>query len=300
MRLLIVFIVVSLSICLSTSVKSLDVKIYQQVIQLDCPLTEISNGSGTVVAPGCPPQNPKITSVDPNYGQPIISGLYDAAHGGTIKVTLNGETYTQGLGSNLQTTGNVWVLDLLTLSPRLLPGIYEIQVLHMLGDGAEINDTTQDELTVYNYHIGTPTVARTVWVGGQPKIRGTFDQANSSKLSVNVNGVWYDLGTSPELSTWGGSWLLDLSSLKPSLPVGEYVVVARATGVDSAVVVSSSGVNLMILPINPVNIIKNPLNGPLASTGSSIDKIVTAVVVVAIVSMSSLLFWISRRRYRKG
>lgn len=396
MRLVSALAVFCVMVLFSPSAQAVNSKLYQHIYQLDCALTITSNGSGTVVTPGCSPQNPRITSVVPNWGQPTITGLYDAAHGGSIVVTLNGVTYSPGAGSRLQVNGNMWTLNLSQLSPPLLPGAYDVSVIHTLGDGSVLTDATTNEMTVSPYDMGlptvtpivsldgkpiisgtfnashtdslqvtvagqlyqlgvdpqltaagntwkldlsglliplpfgaydvsiqatlldgqvdednttnellvqrpdadAPTVSPTTWVGGQPKIKGTYDAANSVSLRVFVAGKWYVLGVSPELTAQGNNWYLDLSNLQPPLAVGTYEVIVQVTSRDGSVYGNLPTQNLTILPLNIINVIKDPTHSPLASTGMNSYKAILFGIIAIVGAV--ILFVVGKRRKKAG
>jgi len=214
---------------------SVNSSLNQQILQLDCTLTPISNGSGTVVTPDCPPHIPIITGVFANQGQPTITGLYDAAYGESLNISLNGVVYSLGVSGQLQATGNTWTLNLSQLSPPLLQGQYDIEIDHTLPGGETLEDSTTNELTILPYDVGLPTVSPVVSLDGRPVISGTFKSSHTDSLRITLAGQLYDLGVDPELTASGNTWQLDLTSLPIPLPLGSYNVMVRAVLFDGQV-----------------------------------------------------------------
>lgn len=196
----------------------------QLIFELDCTLSVSSNGSGTAILPNCAPQQPTIGNVVPNQGQPTVSGLYDAAYGGTLTVIVNGVTYTAGASSQLTTTSNLWTLNLSTLMPPLLPGAYDILIQHTLSDATVLSDTTLNEMIISQYEVLNPTVTPLVTTSGKPVISGTYDPLHTSTLAISIDGRYYELGSSPELTVVGNTWQLNLTGTPLVMTPGAYDV----------------------------------------------------------------------------
>lgn len=99
----------------------------QTITPLDCTLTTLANGSGTVINTDCDPQPPQIDNVNINNGRPIITGKYDAVNSLFFRVKFNNVWYTLGApNSRLTATGNLWRLDFSNITEPFEQGSYEI------------------------------------------------------------------------------------------------------------------------------------------------------------------------------
>lgn len=230
-----------------------DSRLSQRIDGLYCPLTSTSNGSGTVVSPGCEPQAPIVGSAIPNNGYPTVEGLFDAAFGPNFRVGLGGKWYVNGTSAELSTSGNVWTLDLQMSSDRLLPGKYEVRAEHTLSTSAVLADTTSDELVIPIIPIVAPTIKPMTSTDGLPILSGTYDANESQRLRVRIDTVWYELGVDSELSATGNTWKLDLSKIFPPLSLGRYDVDVEVVASDGRTVVDTSTGELVVqAPPTPV------------------------------------------------
>lgn len=117
---------------------------FEQTIKpLDCTLTELSNGSGTVINSDCPPQPALIDSVQTKNGRlAVIFGRYDAANIRIFKVRFNGVWYQLGVDRELTAKGNMWQLDLTTTEPPLTAGRYTVDFEELSYSGSTIMTST--------------------------------------------------------------------------------------------------------------------------------------------------------------
>lgn len=77
----------------------------------------------------------------------------------------------------------------------------------------------------------TPTVNTNPQLATNGTITGTYDSTNSTSFTVSIDGVTYTLGSSPELTTVGDQWSLDLSAGVQVLDFETtYSVVATSNG----------------------------------------------------------------------
>lgn len=90
----------------------------QQLLEPDC----------SESADACEMAKPSIEKITINDNRPVISGTYDAAFSRHLRVALGGRYYTFSVDDQLTAHGNVWVLDLQSLSQPLMPGAYELIV----------------------------------------------------------------------------------------------------------------------------------------------------------------------------
>jgi len=147
--------------------QAIDYQLRQVIEPLDCTITETSNGSGTTINSDCPPQAPLVSSVQVNDGQPIIRGLFDAANAQAFRVHFLGVWYQLGVDAELTATGNVWTLNLGSLTPPLSPGSYPL-LLQMTthqdevleGQGVVIIPSPNPDPDPPVPHQPTPTPAR--------------------------------------------------------------------------------------------------------------------------------------------
>lgn len=107
----------------------------QQITPNVCSYTTVETGLGKTHDNTCPPFAPKIVSMNANAGRPVITGVYDAVHTTMLRVRFGGVWYASGKSAELNTDGNVWVLNLVTLERPLQAGEYTIEVETTNADG---------------------------------------------------------------------------------------------------------------------------------------------------------------------
>ncbi len=104
--------------------------------------------------------------------------------------------------------------------------------------------------------LGTPEVdVIATSNSSQPTITGTWDESSvtNTNLRVTVNGVAYELGTDPELTTDGsGNWTLDLTGSSQNLTEGSFEVVASNITSGGAVIDSDNTTGELTIDFVPV------------------------------------------------
>ncbi len=229
-----------------------------------------------------------IDTLDPGISNaPQLTGTVNDPSA-TILVTANGNTYTAANHGD-----GTWMLAAGAISPALVPGDYTATVVFK--DAATNTSNVQTTITVLRGDADVPTVSSVNWIGGTPKITGTYDQANSQSLRVRVNGLWYRLGTDPQLTVNGNAWTLDLTNIQPPLAAGSYDVTVEITTRSGATIADTSTAELKVLAPNPANIIGNLL---APHSGVTLLKTAIPLLLIPVVIISAITtLYVSRRIY---
>ena len=178
------------------------------------------------------PDVPTITALQTNDPTPVLSGTADPD--AELAITINGITYatdnssTSGMPSpelSLLADGT-WTLDLSAITP-LADGSYEVVALSTDTAGNTASDVTTDELTIDTVPPSQPTVDSVLSNSDQPLLTGTA--VGAIELTVEVDGIMYELGVDPALTLDGaGNWQLDLSATGQQLSDGTFDVAVTA------------------------------------------------------------------------
>ncbi len=94
-----------------------------------------------------------------------------------------------------------------------------------------VNNGTTDSVSTYTMTVdvtpvvGIPTIDSQITADTTPTIIGTYDSGNSVELEVFVDGTLYILSTSPELTSVGDNWTLNITV---PLTNGTYEVVTTS------------------------------------------------------------------------
>lgn len=216
---------------------------------------------------------------------PGLTGTVDDP-AATVTVTINGQTYTATNNGNGGWTIAPGVIDPLSVGTHTV----QITVTDVAGNASMTNAS----LTILRGDADLPTVNPVEWVGGTPLITGSYDSQNSQSLRVRVNGVWYVLGSSSQLTASGDSWTLDLRNLSPPLSQGKYEIVAQVTTRSGEVLGDTSATELTILPTSLTNVIAHPDSGPLADTGMNVYK--ASLTAIMLFGASLRVFMAERRK----
>jgi hypothetical protein len=183
-------------------------------------------------------------------GTVAISGSVGggAQPGDTVTLTVNGTAYTGTVSGAMTFTINVSGADLAADAD------FTVDASVSSADAAGNVGTAADSHSyVVDLTVATPTVAPLSTSSVQPTLTGTFDAADTTQLSVTVNGVTYLLGN-PALTTSGNSWSLDLATSGQTLAAGSaYTVgVSAADAAGNSVSNASAGTVTVAAAAAPV------------------------------------------------
>ena len=165
--------------------------------------------------------NPTVDSLTTNNTLPTITGTFSDTAAEELVIKVDGKTYTatdllsgpQDIPPGLVLAGNTWTLDLDAAGqPALAGGTYNIEVTNENAAMDSSSDTTSGELVIDLTGPSAPTVVSQTTISGTPTITGTWDSSDAGDLVVTVNKVDYTLSSSPELSTAGDNWTLNIPS----------------------------------------------------------------------------------------
>jgi large repetitive protein len=210
---------------------------------------QISDGGASVAASAAPgklvidtvaPALPALVVAAPDAKWPYaISGTWPEAEAKSLSVKLADTTYTLGKDEALKSDGK----GTFTFDPRveLKPGSYDLDV--SVTDAAGnvstvpakaaivIAEAPLEAAPVAAAPLAAPTVDAIVANQATPVITGTYP-AEAAKLSVDLNGKSYVLGTDKELTADAGRW-----TLKPaSVPDGSYTATATVAAADGVAI----------------------------------------------------------------
>jgi outer membrane protein OmpA-like peptidoglycan-associated protein len=208
-------------------------------------LSTPSAEAGKVVVDTVAPALPALVVAAPDAKWPYaISGTWPEAESKSLSVKLADTTYELGKGEALKTDGK----GTFTFDPRvdLKPGSYDLDVT--VTDAAGNMSTVPVKAAVVVAEVATiavdpapvaplaaPTVDAIIANQTTPIITGTYP-AEAAKLSVDLNGKSYVLGTDKELTADAGRW-----TLKPaSVPDGSYSATATVAGADGVAIAAAA------------------------------------------------------------
>ncbi len=132
-------------------------------------------------------------------------------------LSANEQTAWAKLDSNVrdyQISGTAPSQEALDLAVKSVAGTYGVRT---------VTNTVQ---IVEPVKMLAPTVESVDATTDMPEIKGTWHEGVAEKLTVRVGETPYTLGSSPELTSMGGNWLLKLA--KP-LPEGKYDVTVESS-----------------------------------------------------------------------
>lgn len=216
---------------------------------------------------------PTVTRLNTSESKPIISGTYPYEAATSLSVTVEGQTFVNGVAAALTTQADTWQLNLAQTSVSLQPGYHEILVTVTLPTGATVVDASSNEVYVQPANDTTapsaPTVVTKTYSTLVPVITGTYPSNDAAGgLFVLINGWAYSIGSNTAingegtvrtlsaapLTVSGNNWSLDMS--KDALNVltwGTYSVTARVADAAGNVTADTT-VNEVTL-FNPVPVV---------------------------------------------
>ncbi len=170
---------------------------------------------------------------------PVITGTYDETDYGSLRVTVDGVAYVEGVDPELTVDGSgAWSLDLGAAGQVLAEGVYDVlaEQTDLAGNGS--TDGSAGEVEIDLTAPVVPTVTALVTADNTPTIQGTYGGSDVAGLEVTVDGTTYVLGVDPELTAnaGAGTWSLNLNGTTP-LADGTYdvsVVTTDAVGNSSS------------------------------------------------------------------
>jgi len=213
-----------------------------------------------------PPAAPVITPQSGIWGSFDIAGSWPESNGNVLSVGLAGKSWTAGKNPELATDGaGKW-----TLKPAIMlePGTYDVTATVTSVSGLVSNDSSTDEITVAAPpELKAPTVESLDTASATPVIRGTWDPAVATSLSVTVGPAAYKLGTDAALSGTGGNWTL---SVPQPLADGTYDVTAEVGDALGRSVKTAAPGKLLVDTTAPHVPVVDPVTSswPLKVTGS--------------------------------
>lgn len=167
----------------------------------------------------------------------FIHGLYSASSASQLTVELNGVVHTLGGNASqdalLTSSGDDWVLDLTDTTLGI--GTYTVTAKAI--EGTETYTAMQDVEVVNAPALPTfdsitddiGTVGDFITTDDTLIIEGTFEANESATFTIELGGIVYSLADSPELTSSGDNWNLDLTNRA----LGEGVFTAKATSINS-------------------------------------------------------------------
>jgi hypothetical protein len=219
---------------------------------------------------------------------PGISGSIDDPDA-TVTVTVDGQTHTATNNGD-----GTWTLPVGVIAPALTTGDYSVTVsfTDVAGNNAS---ATPVILTILRPDADLPTITAVTWVGGNPRIQGTYDNLNSQSLSITVSGSKYVLGTSPQLTTSGNQWTLQLSGLAP----GSYDILVQVTTRAGSVLGDNTSQELTIQAVS-VSTVAQGLLAPNTGFAIAGKAIVGRAILYAgtflTLTLTSVIVVLSKRR----
>ena len=194
------------------------------------------------------PVIPTVFSITTKDNTPLISGTATVASGETLKVIVNGMTYTVGDGK-LTLIGTNWSLQIPSGS-EILDGTYSVSATVTNTGGFSSTDTSDNELIIDTKAPATPIVVSQTTNDTTPLISGTATVAMGKTLSVTVNGITYIAGDG-KLTLIGANWSLQIPAGSEILD-GTYAVTAKVTDAAGNSSIDTTGSELTIDTIAPV------------------------------------------------
>ena len=185
---------------------------------------------GELVVDTTPPVAPTTASQNTNNTFPVISGTASVGPGETLKVTVDGVTYTAGDGDLVDNGDGTWDLTI-PAADELADGEYDVIATVTDSAGNATGDASVSELVVDTVVPVKPTVVPQTTNDVTPIISGTATVALGEALTVEVDGVVYTAGEGDLVDNSDGTWDLTIPAAN-ELADGEYNVIA--TVIDSA------------------------------------------------------------------
>ncbi|MBV5304619.1 MAG: hypothetical protein JZU70_10540, partial [Chlorobium sp.] len=194
----------------------------------------VTNAAGSVVSTITTVNALQITAVPTrvnllttNSTTPTITGTATVLSGETLKVTLNGTTYTAGdTHLSYDAASRTW--SLVPSSALTADVTYDVKV-EVYDDVTLVSvsaDPSVGELVVYSTLPTDTTVNTLMTSNSQPIISGTADVRAGESLKVTVNENTYIVGTDLTYNTGSGIWSLTIPAAD-KLAAGSYDVTAE-------------------------------------------------------------------------
>ena len=169
------------------------------------------------------PATPTVISQTTNNTTPTISGSATVNLGETLRVMVDGVSYTEGDGNLVINADGTWDL---TLPAPLAEGTYSVVATITDAAGNIATDTTDDELIIDITAPAIPTVTFQTTSNTTPVVSGTATVDPGETLSVSVAGITYTAGDGNLLDNGDGTWDLNIPA---ALADGNYSVTAIIT-----------------------------------------------------------------------
>ena len=191
--------------------------------------------------PAIPTVDP-LTTADPT---PAITGTAVLGTGESLLITVDGRSYATGSG--LSIVGNVWTLQIPNLFAFTSSGTFDVlaEITDLAGNVS--GDATIGELVMDL--VDAPTVTSLATSDTTPAISGTAALLPGETLTVEVDGVVYNVGDG-NLGLSGSTWTLTIPT-GSELTDGTYEVLARVTDGDGNFANDQTSNELLIDTVPP-------------------------------------------------
>ena len=191
-----------------------------------------------------------VTSQTTNNQTPVISGTTTVSTGLTLRVEVNGVTYTANDGNLVDNGDGTWDL---TIPPANLLPETTYEVVATLTDiaGNTSTDPGANELVVDITAPVTPGVTSLTTNNTTPVISGTAVVNPGDVLTVEVNGITYTAGDGSLVNNGDSTWDLTIPAAN-ALPEATYNVTAVVTDPASNISADPSAQELLIDVTAPV------------------------------------------------
>jgi len=163
-----------------------------------------------------PPFVPTVNSQITNLGTPVVDGTAAVGPGDTLRVAVNGVTYTDGDGNLIDNGDGTWSLTV-PASDALLSATYDVAVQIEDPAGNTTQDATVDELVVDLVPPAVPSVDSLLTNLTTPTLTGTAVVNAGESLSVTINGETYTVGDGNLVLAASGVWTLTSLLFLPSM-----------------------------------------------------------------------------------
>ncbi|GAB4190928.1 MAG: hypothetical protein Kow00105_05130 [Phycisphaeraceae bacterium] len=217
-----------------------------------------------------------INSLTTTLRSPQLTGtVSDLDPSVTVQVTVDGTTYDA-----VNNGDGTWTLPAGLVTPDLVDGVYDIQVVATDSSDNVGTDQTSNELVVDN-QAPIVTVDPLITSSQSPELTGTINDIDpQTTISVQIDGNNYNA-----INNSDGTWVLPAGTVMPGLADGVYEVAVVATDTLGHVGNDASTNELTIDTVAPVVTINSPGTQNTGSpdlTGTVTDSDLNTIVVVTI------------------
>ena len=195
------------------------------------------------------PAVPQVAAINTNDDTPAITGTATLQPAETLKVTLDGTTYTVGDGNLAINGSGNWTLTV-PAANALTDGTYEIVATVTDTAGNTATDASSAELIIDTVAPAVPQVAVANTNTDTPVITGSAILLPGEILEVALDGTTYTVGDGHLAIDGSGNWTLTVPAAN-ALTDGTYEIVARVTDVAGNTATDTSSAELVIDTVAP-------------------------------------------------